>query len=451
MQVNPDLAVPPTTRNIPVQQTSQESNLTSEQDALLKKLYYNDALFVGRDRLYKYVAANHPEAGISRRDVMTWLKLQTTWQLTARPPKKAKTSLIDIRKPGYMSCDLKGPLANDQGFTFVFGIVDVASRKQYTKPIRNPSAQASVDALNAIIKENDLKISLLRSDNGTSFKGVFTENLKEKGIVQLFSAPHSPWQNRQERNWRTMFDMVYKYQIANNTNSWVTILPTIVNNMNNTVVSSIKLTPNQAQDGLPEELNVQRSKQYGVMKRFNSNYSTLKVGDFVRLKIRNKGTFSKDKQTYTSEIFVISKVINATNSKMVTYKITKDGLENEKPSYNLTDLLLVNDSQDLPEFAKLDDTVGDISITDQREVNELLINTPEVNVIRETRRPAPDENDAYEIEKIISTRKFGKVRKYLLKYKGFPLSESTWEKASDIDAPELMAEFRKQMRQKKKK
>ena len=449
--LNPGLAVPPTIRKLPTEQTRQESNLSAEQDSLLNKLYYKDSLFVGRDRLYKYVASNHPEAGISRREVMKWLKLQKPWQLTKQPPKRAHTSLMDIRKPGYMSCDLKGPLAVDQGYNYIFGICDVASRKTYCKPIKDPSAQSSVDALNSIIKENDLTISLLRTDNGTSFKGLFTENLKEKNIVQLFSPPHSPWLNRIERQWRNLGDMLYKYQIANNTNSWVNILPTIVNNMNNTVVSSIKLTPNEAEDGLPEELNVQRSQKYGVMKRFNSNYSTLKVGDFVRVKLRNKGTFSKDKQTYTSEIFVISKVINATNSKMVTYKITKDGLENEKPSYNLTDLLLVNDSQDLPEFAKLDDTVGDISITDQREVNELLINTPEVNVIRETRRPGPDENDAYEIEKIISTRKFGKVRKYLLKYKGFPLSESTWEKASDIDAPELMAEFRKEMRQKKKK
>lgn len=450
--MNPELAVPPN-RKLPVQQTEQKTDLNPTQEALLKKLYYEQSLFVGRDRLSAYIRTNYPDSGISRRQVMRWLKLQKPWQLTARPPVRQTTSLMDIRKPGYMSCDLKGPLAVDQGYNYVFGLCDVASRKTYTCPIKDKTAIAARDALKSILDNNDIHISLLRNDNGGEFKEVFSEFLKERNIIQLFSAPHSPWLNRVERQWRTLFDMVYKHQVANKTKAWVNILPTIVDNMNNTQVSSIKMTPNEAQDGLPDEVNAARSKKYGVSKRFASNRASFVVGDFVRLRIRDKDKYSKDKQVYSDDVYIISKVIHATKTSLVTYKITRDGLENEKPSYNITDLLLVNDSHDLtyPELSPEEAAVGERTITDQREVNELLINTPDVSVIRESRNPKPDAGGEYELERIISKRKFGKKTKYLLKYVGYPVSASTWEEAKNINAPDLLAAFRKQDREKKKK
>lgn len=442
-----------TIRKIP-NQTDQSTTLTAEQEAILKETYYSKSLFVGRDRLHHWLMENKPQAGISRRQVMAWLKLQKPWQLTKQPPKRQHTSIMDIRKEGYMSCDLKGPLARDQGFEYVFGLVDVASRKQYAKPIKDASAQTSVDALDSLIKENDLKITLLRSDNGTHFKGVFTEYLISKGIKQLYSAPHSPWTNRQERNWRTMFDMITKWQIANNTKAWVRILQTTCDNMNATVNRSMKTTPDKAAEGgLPFEVNKDRSQKYGVMARHLSTKSALKTGDFVRVKIRDVGSFKKDKRKYSEDVYIIVKVIQQTDSKLVTYRVSADGETIEKPTYNITDLLLVNNTQDLeyPELSPDDAAVGEISITDQREVDDLLLNTPDVNVIRETRRPPAEADGTYVIEKILSKRRFGKTLKYLVKFAGYPASDSQWLPARDINAPEIMKEFRDNERKKKKK
>src|SRR6201996_2923266 len=51
----------------------------------------------------------------------------------------------------------------------------------------------------------------------------------------------------------------------------------------------------------------------------------------------------------------------------------------------------------------------------------------------------------YEVEKILEERKRGQGRKthFLIKWKGYPTSDNSWEKEEDVHAPELIAEFRK--------
>ena len=248
-----------------------------------------------------------------------------------------------------------------------------------------------------------------------------------------------------------MGDMLYKHNIATNSKAWVKALPAIVDAMNSTVNRSMKMTANQAQEGLPVDVNEERSKRYGVMKRFLSTRSTYKVGDLVRLRLRDKGSF-KNKQQYSTDVYVIVKVIHQTDSKLVTYRVSLDGENIEKPTYNITDLLLVNDTKDIeyPELSAEDAAVGERTIHDQREVDDLLINTPDVQVIRETRRPQANADGEYEVEKILSKRRFGKKVKYLVKYIGFPVSKATWEEVKNINAPEAMATFRAEQRKKKK-
>ncbi len=61
-------------------------------------------------------------------------------------------------------------------------------------------------------------------------------------------------------------------------------------------------------------------------------------------------------------------------------------------------------------------------------------------------RPPPDliDNDEeYEVEKILDTRQFGKRRKkqYLVKWKGYPDSENEWVDHKDVHAPEAIRDF----------
>jgi len=61
-------------------------------------------------------------------------------------------------------------------------------------------------------------------------------------------------------------------------------------------------------------------------------------------------------------------------------------------------------------------------------------------------RPAPDlvdNEEEYEIEKILDVRQFGKRQKkqYLIKWKGYPDSDNEWVDKKDVHAPDAIREF----------
>ena len=58
-------------------------------------------------------------------------------------------------------------------------------------------------------------------------------------------------------------------------------------------------------------------------------------------------------------------------------------------------------------------------------------------------QPSPDLIDGgeeYEVERIVNHQHHGRARQlqYLLKWKGYPKSDNTWEPADQVHAPELI-------------
>ena len=71
---------------------SKVKPLSTKQLDLLYDLYYKKNLTFGRDKLFNYLKQNHPDEGISRRSLDTWLKSQESHMIHRR----AK-SIRDVR------------------------------------------------------------------------------------------------------------------------------------------------------------------------------------------------------------------------------------------------------------------------------------------------------------------------------------------------------------------
>jgi chromatin segregation and condensation protein Rec8/ScpA/Scc1 (kleisin family) len=79
---------------------------------------------------------------------------------------------------------------------------------------------------------------------------------------------------------------------------------------------------------------------------------------------------------------------------------------------------------------------------------DLLIPHHETDAYGETYSQPPPElidgEEEYEVEEIITDRydKRRRKRQFLVKWKGYPVSENSWVNEKDLHAPELLTEYR---------
>jgi hypothetical protein len=69
-------------------------------------------------------------------------------------------------------------------------------------------------------------------------------------------------------------------------------------------------------------------------------------------------------------------------------------------------------------------------------------------------RPPPDlinGEEEYEVEKILDMKQKGRKTHYLIKWKGYPTSDNSWEPAENVQAKDLIKEYKEEQRKTNKK
>ena len=187
----------------------------------------------------------------------------------------------------------------NDGYTFLLLVIDIFSKYGWIIPLKNKKGETVANALKTIFKER--KPEKLWTDKGREFY-----NKDVKDLIELYSTENEEKSSIVERWIRTIKEKMWKYFTDNNTYNYMDVLPELVEDYNNTVHSSTKLTPIDASKK-KNELTVWRNL-YPDRYKINNLTPKFSVGDEVRI-TKKKKVFEKGYTTrWTEEIFTIKEI-----------------------------------------------------------------------------------------------------------------------------------------------
>ena len=205
--------------------------------------------------------------------------------------------------------DMTALSKDNEGVNFLLLVIDIFSKYGWIVPLKNKKGETVANALKTIFKER--KPEKLWTDKGREFY-----NKDVKDLVELYSTENEEKSSIVERWIRTIKEKMWKYFTDNNTFNYMDVLPELVEDYNNTVHSSTKLTPIDASKE-KNELTVWRNL-YPDRYKINNLTPKFSVGDEVRI-TKKKKVFEKGYTTrWTEEIFTIKEI---RNTNPITYKL----------------------------------------------------------------------------------------------------------------------------------
>ena len=231
----------------------------------------------------------------------------------SKPPRKNyatnKTDVYHIDDIWSLDIlDLKdyGP-ENNEGYRYVLVTIDTFSKYGWTIPLKNKNSQTIKDSLENILINSKRKPNLIESDRGKEFYNNVFQEFLSKNDIKIYSRNSSYGAVFAERFNRTIRDLPKKIVFEQGDANWIDVLPTITEQYNNRIHSSIKLSPKDA--SLKKNEGFVYKNLLDKPKKVKPKYE---IGDLVRTADLKK-TFSKgDMTNWSYKLYKITEIINDT-------------------------------------------------------------------------------------------------------------------------------------------
>jgi len=257
------------------------------------------------------------------------------------------------------------------GVRYLLTCIDVFSKRAWAVPIRSKTGRNVADAFEKIADEQ--QCNMLQSDKGSEFlNSVFQSMLQRRGIHFYTSENEDLKASVVERFNRTLKTKMYRYFTHKNTRRYVDVLDDLVHSYNNTYHRAIGMAPVEVGPHNEDEV---RNRLYPLKpKSFKWKFD---VGDRVRIAMQRRPFRKGYLGDWSAEIFEIAKCLPTTP---VTYE--------------------------------LKDLAG--------EVIKGRFYEPEVQKV------AKSDDDDFDVDRILKTRKRNGKIQYLVSWKGYPSKFDSW-------------------------
>ena len=259
----------------------------------------------------------------------------------------------------------------NDGMRYILSCIDVFSKQAWAVPVRTKSGRDVTEAFEQILSER--KCNMVQSDKGTEFlNSTFQSMLKRHGIKFYTSENEDLKAAVVERFNRTLKTKMFRYFTYKNTKRYVDILADLLHSYNNTYHRSIGMTPNEVNADNEDEV---RARLYPLKpKTYKWKYN---VGDRVRISMQRQPFRKGYLGEWSEEIFEIK-------SRLPTVPVT----------YELRDLA---GESIKGKFYEL-------------EVQKVL----------------KSDDERFNIDRIIKTRKRNGKIQYLVSWRGYPSKFNSW-------------------------
>ena len=194
-------------------------------------------------------------------------------------------------------------ISNNKGFRYIFIVIDNFSKYLWAIPLKNKYSQTIANEFSNILSTSKRKPIKIESDRGSEFyKIIFQNFLKSKNIQH-----YSRFTDKAERVIRTVRNLLKKPVFEKGKADWVSELPSVIKQYNNTFHHSIKLKPIDA-----SKKSNEKSVYNNLKDDRDKQLPKYKLGQLVRT-ADIKRVFSKgDSTNWSYKLYTITEVIHDT-------------------------------------------------------------------------------------------------------------------------------------------
>ena len=278
------------------------SKLSTDDQAVLTKLYNS----ISFSSVRKFaITAKLPEVLVKQ-----WLHKQRNYTLFK--PKRVRFPRQKIIVYGvdathqYDLLDVSRWSEYNKGTTFLCNVIDVFSKFASCEPIKSKSGLAVKNALIKIYKTRPFP-KKVHSDQGKEYYNTHIKAYFKQNNIEHYSTRSEIKGSNVERFNKTIQGMIYKQIYKSNVHEYVSILPELVNEYNNTIHSAHSHKPSEVNNDNAEAVWHQLYERGKPLPRIQK----YKLNDYVRIQ-RAVTKFRKGfRPNFTEEIFKIYKIKKA--------------------------------------------------------------------------------------------------------------------------------------------
>jgi len=340
-----------------------------------------------------------------------------------------------------LSMDFITDLPISNGYTCIFVVIDRFTKMGHFIPFpKVPSATDTASAfMNNIFRIHGLPDEII-SDRGTQFTSEFWSSIcKSLKIKMKLASPFHHQTNGLTERVNSVIEQYLRCYANFKGSDWQNFLFLAEFSYNNSIQESIKYSPFYANYGfnpryspaIPSSTEVPRADEFtkDLSELFKALSENLKKAMKKQEEFANRHRIEAPNFKPGDKVWINSSLIIHNGNKKLKprklgpYKIIK---KVSPVSYKL----------DLPKNIRIYPIIHVSEFEPYYEDHFERIKEPPPPIII-------NDEEEYEVEEILDKRKhYGKIQ-YLIKWKGYPLSEASWEPEKNLNCPDLIKKFNK--------